>query len=104
MRRVSDRAHARSQTLRVDVSDRLRPNIQHQCIDERDVVTDPGLVRYLQRRRRLRSTLAQGCVLNRLYLVGKGNKVIPSLNQSVLGSLKANNGNGLNLVSTLDVT
>ena len=53
VRGVSDGAHARSEALRVDVSDRLRPHVQHQSVDERDVVADPWLIRYLQHRARL---------------------------------------------------
>ena len=78
VRGVSDGAHARSEALRVDVRDRLRPHVQHQSIDERDVVADPWLIRYLQRRARLSPTLAQSCVPNRLYLMGKAKASCPA--------------------------
>ena len=44
---VSDGAHARSEALRGDVGDGLRAHVQHQRVDEGDVVPHARLTRHL---------------------------------------------------------
>lgn len=49
---VGDGAHRRCAALVVDVRDGLSPDIEHQCIDELQVVAIAGLIGYLNEHNR----------------------------------------------------
>lgn len=50
--RVGDRAHWRCAALVVDVCNGLSPHIEHQCIDELEVVAIARLIGYLKKQNR----------------------------------------------------